>query len=240
MVSTTVGLTQTTIWTKAVVSLFDRSRGLAMAVTLCGSGLGSAFAPVLATELIASLGWQLAYPALAAVGGLVTLPLLLLLFRDGHTPIEQDAMASPMPARERWSISPALRTARFVRLALVAILGTTPMMALTINFVPMAVAAKLPAIESASIAGVIGIAAIIGRLVAGMVVLRLPPAWVSSITLLLAAAPSLVAAVHGPSAPVLWCLAICLGIATGTQAQNFCTWSLEASRLPCSAQSRQF
>ena len=39
-------MVKATVWTSAVASRFDRSRGLAMAITFCGAGLGSALMPI--------------------------------------------------------------------------------------------------------------------------------------------------------------------------------------------------
>ncbi|PRC49268.1 MFS transporter, partial [Mycobacterium sp. ITM-2017-0098] len=60
---------QTTVWTSAVASRFETSRGLAFAVTLSGGSLAAAVFPALATLLIGEWGWRGAFYGLAAGWG---------------------------------------------------------------------------------------------------------------------------------------------------------------------------
>lgn len=54
-----------TLWTSAVSSAFISGRGMAIAVTLCGTALRQTLAPLLAYWLIEAVGWRLAYVGLA-------------------------------------------------------------------------------------------------------------------------------------------------------------------------------
>lgn len=221
VVSTTLAFSQLTIWTKAIVSQFDRGRGIAMAITLCGSGVGSALSPLLASSLIEWLGWQWAYPALGLIGLLVVVPLLVLLFHDS-APIAGTRAASPaapgaLPPRR---IGGLLRSTTFLRLVGVVICGTTPVMAVTVNFVAIAASAGTATVQAASIAGIIGIAAIVSRLAAGSLLSRISAVHINSSTLLFAAATCALAAAKAPTLAILLALALAAGISTGTQAQN--------------------
>lgn len=73
-----------TVWTAAVASMFHRSRGMAIAVTLSGTALAQTIAPLLTNWLIAAYGWRIAYFALGGGWGGITLILLLLFFHDAH------------------------------------------------------------------------------------------------------------------------------------------------------------
>ncbi|MFZ4603640.1 MAG: MFS transporter, partial [Caulobacterales bacterium] len=59
-------LASVVIWLAPIVSHFSRTRGLAVSITLCGSNLAGAIAPMLAVSLINTSGWQAAYLGLGA------------------------------------------------------------------------------------------------------------------------------------------------------------------------------
>ncbi|VXB99566.1 membrane hypothetical protein [Brevundimonas sp. G8] len=75
---------QPTIWTGAVASRFDASRGLAVALTLAGSGAASTLLPLVATWLIGEFGWRVAFVGLGVIWAILLLPLILLFFRGAN------------------------------------------------------------------------------------------------------------------------------------------------------------
>lgn len=233
VVSTTVAFSQLTIWTKAIVNQFDRGRGLAMAITLCGSGVGAALSPLLASSLIERLGWRWAFPALGLMGLAIVVPMLALLFRDGTpngSPAAQQVKQTGRPSSKTAGL---LRSSTFLRLASVVLLGMTPVMAVTINFVSIAIIANVSTVQAASLAGAIGIAAIVSRLATGSLLSCIPAAYISAAALFAAAASCALASVVAPSLTILLLLAITAGVATGTQAQN--VLYLVSRRFPISA-----
>lgn len=68
-------------WTQLINLWFERNRGLALAVILCGTGLMAMILPPLLSRLIAAYGWQAGFIALAAMPLLFTLPLSLMWLR---------------------------------------------------------------------------------------------------------------------------------------------------------------
>ena len=75
---------QATVWTSAVNSRFEKSRGLALAITLSGASLSAALFPVLATWLIAAYGWRGGFTGLGAIWALLVFPFLLFFFRGAQ------------------------------------------------------------------------------------------------------------------------------------------------------------
>ncbi|HYZ22870.1 MAG TPA: MFS transporter [Rhodopila sp.] len=69
------------VWTRAVASWFDRQRGLALGLTLCGTGMVAIVAPGLVGAIIAEHGWQAGFLTLAGAQIVVGLPVVYLLFR---------------------------------------------------------------------------------------------------------------------------------------------------------------
>lgn len=75
-------------YTRAVLTWFQKHRGLALALVLTGSGTGSIVIPLVAQAVIQRHGWRNGYLALAAIG-MLGIPLTALLVRnrpvrDGH------------------------------------------------------------------------------------------------------------------------------------------------------------
>ncbi len=168
------------VWIKAIVGRFHHSRGLAMAVTLAGLGLGSFIWPVLAAICIEGVGWRGAFPAMAALYVAVSFPLVFLFFHG-----------SPKRSRPKTehrggpSVAAALQSRTFIGLALAAGLFAAANYGMSMHFVPILKADGVELKAAASIAGLIGVFSIIGRLVTGVLLDRLPTRTVGVIAFLL-------------------------------------------------------
>ncbi|MBV1687883.1 MFS transporter [Novosphingobium sp. G106] len=79
-------LIQPSVWTAAVTSLFVTGRGLALAVTLCGSSVAAIIIPPLTYFLIETYGWRLAWAGLAGFWVLAALPPDLVLLHERKRP----------------------------------------------------------------------------------------------------------------------------------------------------------
>ncbi len=73
-------------WTKAVNRWFIKKRGLALGLSLLGTGLFGALAKQYASFFIENYGWRTAYIALALLPLLIALPVAFFLFRDTNDP----------------------------------------------------------------------------------------------------------------------------------------------------------
>lgn len=78
-------------WTKMVTAWFDKRLGLALGLTLLGTGLGGALLKPATAGLIAEFGWRGAYVGLAIIPLVLVLPLVLMWFKD---PEEKTAESS--------------------------------------------------------------------------------------------------------------------------------------------------
>ena len=165
-------------WTKAVNRWFYKKRGLALGLSLLGTGLFGAFAKLYASYFIENFGWREAYIALAALPLLISLPLAYFFFRDTSDPKVADKVAKlkeELPYYNETevqdfsghSIKEAYRDYRFWLLAF--------------SFIPISIAVggPIPNLENIMdskgfsttdavfIASVIGYSVIVGRLVGG-------------------------------------------------------------------------
>jgi len=165
-------------WTKAVNKWFYRKRGLALGLSLLGTGLFGAFAKIYASYFIENYNWQTAYVALALLPLLITLPLALFFFRDTDDPKVQDKvrqMKEELPylndvaitSEPGHTIKEALSDHRFWILALsfipisIAIGGPIP------NLEKILDTKGFSAVDAVYIASLIGASVVVGRLVGG-------------------------------------------------------------------------
>lgn len=171
---------QGAVWTAAVAARFDSSRGLAIAITFCGAGIGSATIPLGAEALIAEFGWRNAYVIMGASFAAVVFPLLFLFFERG--PATRLAAAKSRPARTGFGIREALVSSRFVRISLASFLIVTAITGLLIHFVPILTALGMERGDAASAAAMIGLGSIAGRLGCGLLLDRFPGALIGAVS----------------------------------------------------------
>lgn len=168
-------------WTRATVRWFTKKRGLALGISLLGTGLFGALAKLFAAYLIENYGWRTAYVGLALLPLLISLPLAYFFFRDTDDPKVQDKVAK-MKAEidysdlegeannEGMSLKNALKDYRFWLLAITfipisfAVGGPIP------NFEKILDTKGFTASNAVVIASVVGYSVVIGRLIGGYLI----------------------------------------------------------------------
>lgn len=211
---------QTPLWTTAIAANFDKSRGLALAVALCGSGLASATLPVLAIWVIDNYGWRSAPPVISLVVILIVLPVLYFGLHSNadkprgerrNNPVKPAAPATGVSAKE------AIRTLRFAKLAFAAFFFSICALGLVPNLIPILTSFEFGRAEAAGIAGVVGISSIIGRLTTGHLMDRLDANFVGGTCVLLPIASCVLLLTMPGSEPVAVLAVVMLGLALGAE-----------------------
>jgi predicted MFS family arabinose efflux permease len=167
---------QATVWTSAVASRFAASRGLALAVTLCGASVAAALFPYLGARLIAHFGWRTAMAVQAGIWIVVSYPVIFLFFRGAHDR-QRDKSAEKQnrrPVLSGATFREGLRSSVYLRLLAASLLFTFTVIALVVHFVPILTGKGLSALDAAGIASLIGIFSIFGRLSTGVLLDRFP------------------------------------------------------------------
>jgi predicted MFS family arabinose efflux permease len=172
---------------KVISNWFDRSRGLALSILACGSGLGGVVVPPLAQYLISHYGWRDAYfllgSSMLTVG---TIPVALVL-KDAPLSKTKDttSSAAEIAAVPRASRSQVLRSYTFITLmAASAIVGVSYVGILT-HLIPLLTDRGMSAASAAQVLSLLGMAAIVGHLLVGVCFDRFPAARVAAVMLAL-------------------------------------------------------
>ncbi len=210
---------QATIWTSAVSTHFEASRGLAFAVTLCGASVAGFLFPKLGAMLIASYGWQSAMSLQALIWFLVAWPPILFFFRgkrstkseNSDTPSADDAS----PRSTGVSFIQGLKSSIYLRLLLASLLFTFTILGLVVHFVPILTGEGLTAADAASLAGIIGLVSIVGRLGTGFLLDCFRASLVGAAIFTLPIFASLLLVVGEPTGAVL--AAILVGLTLGAE-----------------------
>jgi MFS family permease len=166
----------TTIWAGAVSSRFRESRGLAVAITMCGSGISATVMPLVATWLIGMFGWRGGFLGLGGLWLAVSLPMMILFLRGaqdqgrGRKQVTAGAVApAPLPGL---TVAEGVRTAPFWKLTFAGGIYSFVLIGLIVHFVPILEDRGRTPLAAAATAGLVGLASITGRLGTGLLLDR--------------------------------------------------------------------
>ena len=153
---------------------FDRRRGLASALSLAGSGLGSLAVAALSAELIVHVGWREAMWWFGIAAMVVLIPITILFHRHsaervGLVPDGPSARAAARtaPAKAGATIGDAVRTRHFWLLALAVTMTGTCTMTIVVHQTRMLVDMGYGLTLASLIFGMLGVLRAIGGLIWG-------------------------------------------------------------------------
>lgn len=199
-------------YTRTVLSWFHKRRGLAIALVLTGSGVGSIILPPLVQWTIAHHGWRSAYMLLGSIA-LLGLPLTACLVRNRPDAVVLDNLS---PASGK-TVAAALRTASFWIMACIIMLSAFSENGLVTNLAAILTEHRVSAQGAALALSIRGGAGILGRLCVGFLIDRFSPQRIQTFVLLLSAVGTLILAFAGTSGIALIGAAI-LGVGLGSEA----------------------
>jgi len=154
-------------YTRAVLTWFQRRRGLALAIVLTGSGTGSIVIPLVTQVVIQRYGWRSGYLGLGCIA-LLGIPLTALLVKNRPVP----AMETHPHFQSGISMASALRSLVFWTLAIMIMLEAFGSNGL-ISHLAAVLTERGVSAESAALAlSVMGATSILGRLTTGILLDR--------------------------------------------------------------------
>ena len=168
-------------YTRTILTWFTTHRGMALALLLTGSGVGSILIPPLTEWMIQHHGWRSGFLLLGGIA-LLGFPLTALLVRNRP---EAAIARSEHHAGTGMTVAAALRTAAFWILAFITILSAFSENGLVTNLAPILTQHGVLATTAALALSVRGGAGIIGRLGIGFAIDRVSPERIQTLVLAL-------------------------------------------------------
>lgn len=210
------------IWTSAVASRFDKSRGLALGLALAGHGIGIAMVPLVGVIGLEVAGWRGVFVALGVVGFVFSFPLAWLFFYDARDVQIRKGANEKVPAGlntvpRGFTLRQALRQRRFWLLALAFLIGGGAVGPLQIHLLPILIDSGMSMAQAASIFAVLGPSMIFGRIVGGYLMDRFHPPYVAALIFAIPIVDCLLVPVIGNSVPLALIAAATLGLAIGAE-----------------------
>lgn len=199
-------------YTRTILTWFQKRRGLAIAMILTGSGVGSILIPPATQWTIAHHGWRSAYLLLGGIA-LLGLPLTALLVRNRPAA----AHAGDEPAVSGLSVRGAFGTTAFWILCGITVLSAFSENGLVTNLAAVLGDHGVTPQSAALALSVRGGSGIVGRLGVGFLVDRFSPQRIQTMILALAALGTLVLAFAGSPAVALLGATL-LGIGLGSES----------------------
>lgn len=200
-------------FTRAVNERFQAGRGLALGLTLSGTGIAAALAPPYVAGVIEQAGWRTAYWHLAIVVA-VALPIVVLLLSGrGERAAQAEAAAAPVGEATGTTLPEALRDRRFWRLVATFFVLALGVSGFVLHMVPMLGDAGMSPAEAAAVQARLGIAVIVGRLAIGVLVDRFFAPQVAALSLCFTVAGIAALALFGTDAasPAAFAIGFALG-----------------------------
>ena len=204
------------VWTRGVATWFEKKRGLALGLTLTGTGVAWILVPFVIGGLIERFDWRAGYLVMATAAALAIIPASFLFFEKGRQKQKADMLISPA-LQSGFEVSEAFRTVRFWQFAFAFTLIGGMISALMVHLVPLLTDSNMPRAMALRIAGVLGVAVIFGRVTTGFLLDRFHPPYVAAFFLSM---PIIGCALLGGDAPALWFVigaAMFIGLAAGSE-----------------------
>lgn len=151
-----------------ISTLFTTSRGLALALVLCGSAIAQSLSPLIANALIADRGWREAYQWIGLGWGGISLLLILFFFFDAHDQKKRSTAApAPVSSLGGLTVGQAVRNSKILRIAFANLCMPMVGAGVSVHLVPMLSGTGIDRTTAAGMAATAGIAGIVGKLLTG-------------------------------------------------------------------------
>ena len=183
------GGTASLVWTRPVIATFERQRGLALGFATAGTSIAAMGAPLVLAGVIDEGGWRAGFFALAAITGLIGMPLALALIgraREGVAHLADDVDANALRVRDV-PLGEAVRDLRFWLLVLAIMCINIPGSGVLGQLAPMVGDFGLSSGEVATVMSIYAAGLLTGRVLTGFALDRVPAFLVGAMTTLVPA-----------------------------------------------------
>lgn len=203
------------VWTRAVNAGFDNARGLALGLTLTGTGVCAILAPPYTQWLIAEHGWRTAYLGQAVLVLVLGLPVVWLLFHEVGGKDGRQAAASIV--RPGFTATQARGRRQFWMLGIGFLFASFAVSALIVHLVSILSGGGMERATAVWVASLLGLAIIAGRLGIGVLVDRFYAPLVAFSVLAIAGLACFVLMMAGGSLGLAVVAVVLIGLAAGAE-----------------------
>jgi predicted MFS family arabinose efflux permease len=217
------------------VGWFVQSRGLALGLSLVGTGIVGALMPSYVNGLVAAYGWRGAYLGLAVLPLILGLPVALIWFREPPEdradrvdrsspagPAGPVAAASPHPAAGTGGhgqrFAQAVRTWCFWQLSLALVIAALAVSGVLVHSLPLLTDRGISRGAAAALAGLFGLAVTFGRLLSGGLMDRFGGPLVGAVMFAAPALACVVLLFAGVNLALCAAAILCCGVAAGAES----------------------
>jgi MFS family permease len=196
-------------YTRTINQWFDKSRGLALGLTLLGTSFSAMTLPSLYKMGIDAYGWKGVFYVAIGIILIAWLPTFLLLFKD-RSASDQAAAAQLATGM---SLGEAARTSTFWKMGIAFFFVTFAMSGIAIHIVAMMGDNGVPPGEAVKIAQMIGLSILVSRLFVGYLIDKIPAQPVAALCFAVPALGCylLMGGGHGPAMVAVILVGVALG-----------------------------
>lgn len=202
-------------WTRAINAAFEKNRGLALGLALMGTGFMGFIGPPIASFVIENYGWRQAYLALAAIPGLIGLPIVFMFFREKIVSAADALKANA--ALTGASFESAMKDYRFWIIAIAFMVISFGIGGSIQNLFPYFLGAGYTPPQAAGFLGVIGLSVIVGRITTGFLLDRFWGPAVAAGLMALPAISCFLLSAGSPATVAAYFATILIGFAAGAE-----------------------
>ena len=171
--------TSVLVFSRLIFNWFDIKRGLALGIAMSGVGIGSAILPLVANYFIVEHSWRMAYLMLGIMVLFISGGILSLIVRDNphEMGLQKDGIAArvekaSLPPQIGYTFKQAVCTRPFWLMLVSFFIIGIAINGMLAHFMPILQDRGISAVHAARTLSLLGIAVIIGRIMAGILVDR--------------------------------------------------------------------
>jgi MFS transporter, OFA family, oxalate/formate antiporter len=214
-----VGIGSTPVtWSRGISQWFSKQRGLALGIMLLGTSITAMVLPKLGTWIIDQYGWRALFPALGLLSLLLALPMAYMFFREPSAAERPAELSDASGKLLGLSLSATLSSWKFWVMVLSTILISLAYGGAHVHMVRIVLKHGFDMSQAASVASLVGLGILLGRIVVGMLFDRFWAPAVAFPVLLLPALSCYLLLGTGQELVLLKLAGFLLGLAAGAES----------------------
>jgi MFS family permease len=216
------GGTAAIVWTRPVIATFERQRGLALGLATAGTSIAGMLAPPLLAGVMGEGGWRAGFFVMAALTGLVGMPLALMLIGRARERVADvvDDVSAALRAPDV-ALREAVRGLRFWLLILAIVCINIPGSGVLGQLAPIISDRGLNDGDVALVMSLYAAGLLVGRVLSGFALDRFPAPLVGAVTTLVPALGILMLMAPAPSFALAAVAVAMIGMQQGAEVDLF-------------------